>query len=103
MSVPRVCDTSKMNVVMEGEGVEVRRAEAGSGMSLVWIKWPRGFDFGPALKDLPQDMCSCEHWGVITSGSMDIVTHDGHSFSLTDGQALQLLPGHLPAFPEDCS
>ncbi len=84
---------------MDHEGIQVRRAPAGEDMSLVWITCPAGTDFGPALKGLPHDMCCCEHWGVITEGRMDIVTHDGHSLTLNAGEAFHLLPGHLPSFP----
>lgn len=98
-----VFDITKMALVMEGEGVEVRRAPAGDSMTLLWVSCPKGFDFGPALKGLPHDMCSCEHWGMITKGRMEIVTHDGNSVSLAAGQAFHLLPGHMPSFPEDCA
>lgn len=92
-----------MAVAMQGDGVEVRHAPAGDSMTLVWICCSKGFDFGPALKGLPHDMCCCEHWGMITKGRMDIVTHDGKSLALSTGQAFHLLPGHLPSFPEDCA
>ncbi|UCC84571.1 MAG: hypothetical protein JSW46_06490 [Gemmatimonadota bacterium] len=96
-------EITEMALVMEGEGVEVRRAPAGDSMTLVWVTCPKGFDFGPALKGLPHDMCCCEHWGMITKGRMEIVTHDGKSVSLGAGQAFHLLPGHMPSFPEDCA
>lgn len=103
MLTPTTYDVAEMEVAMDHEGVEVRRSKAGSDMTLVWIKCPAGTDFGPALAGLPHDMCCCEHWGVITEGQMDIVTHDGHALSLKEGQAFHLLPGHLPSFPVDCA
>jgi hypothetical protein len=96
-------DVESMHVAMSNEGAEVRTAPAGDGKTLVHISVPKGFDFGPALKGLPHDMCCCEHWGMVTKGRMDIVTHDGESLSLGAGQAFHLLPGHLPSFPEDCA
>lgn len=96
-------DVSDMDLVMEGDGVEVRRTSAGESMTLVWIKVPEGFDFGPALEGLPHDMCCCEHWGTVLDGRMEITMHDGQSLTLSEGQAFHLLPGHMPAFPEDCS
>ncbi len=103
MGNPSAFELPEMSLVMEGDGVEVRRAPAGDGMTLVWVRCPAGFDFGPALQGLPHDMCCCEHWGMVTEGRMDIVTHDGRSLSLSAGQAFHLLPGHLPSFPEDCA
>lgn len=101
MSTHAVFDTSTMELLLEDDGVEVRRAPASDGMTLIWIRCPKGFDFTPALKGLPHDMCCCEHWGMVTKGAMDIRTSDGHSFSLKAGQAFHLLPGHFPTFPED--
>lgn len=98
-----VFDASKMATVMDSDGVQLRRADAGGGMTLLWVSCPKGFDFGPALKGLPHDMCCCEHFGMVTKGRMQIRTHDGQSLSLAEGDAFHLLPGHLPAFPEDCA
>ena len=98
-----VFDASSMTVAMQDGGAEVRTALAGDGTTLVYISVPKGFDFGPALKGLPHDMCCCEHWGMVTKGRMDIVTHDGASLSIGAGEAFHLLPGHLPSFPEDCA
>ena len=103
MSGPAVFDVTEMELLLDDGGVEVRRADAGEGMSLLWVKVPQGHDFGPALKGLPHDMCPCEHWGMVTEGQMDITTHDGQSLSLSAGQAFHLLPGHAPSFPEACS
>ncbi|MGH3363551.1 MAG: hypothetical protein ACRDOW_02390 [Nocardioidaceae bacterium] len=103
MSGPAVFDGPGMSLAMSGDGVEVRRAPAGDSMTLVWITCPEGFDFGPALAGLPHDMCICEHWGMVTQGRMDIVTHDGESLSFAAGQAFHLLPGHSPSFPADCA
>ncbi len=63
MSTPAVFDISEMALAMQGDGVDVRHAPAGDSMTLVWISCPKGFDFGPALKGLPHDMCCCEHCG----------------------------------------
>jgi len=100
---PSVFDVSTMNLVLQDDGVEFRRAPAGEGTDLLWISCVKGFDFTPALKGLPHDMCCCEHWGMIMKGAMDIVTADGQSLSLKQGQGFHLLPGHFPTFPEDCA
>lgn len=103
MSNPTAYEVEKMDLVLDSDGVEVRRAPAGESMTLLRISCPAGFDFGPALKGLPHDMCCCEHWGQIVKGSMNISTHDGQSLALAEGQAFHLLPGHAPDFPEDCT
>ena len=98
-----VYDAASMTVALQDGGAEVRSALAGDGTTLVYISVPKGFDFGPALKGLPHDMCCCEHWGVVTKGRMDILTSEGAELSVGAGEAFHLLPGHLPSFPEDCS
>jgi hypothetical protein len=103
MTFPTAYSIPQMQLVMQADGVEVRRAPAGDAMALVWIRVPQGFDFGPALKGLPHDMCNCEHWGVVTEGRMEIRTHDGQQLSLAAGQPFHLLPGHMPSFPEACA
>ena len=70
MTIPTAFDLSMMDLLLDAEGVEVRRAPAGPDKTLLWIKAPKGFAFGPALKGLPHDMCCCEHWGMITEGQM---------------------------------
>jgi hypothetical protein len=92
-----------MTLALKTDGLEVRHAPAGDSMTLIWRSCVKGYDFGPALKGLPHDMCCCEHWGMITKGRMDIVTHDGRSLTLLEGQAFHMLPGHRPSFPEDCA
>ena len=57
MSIPAAFNVSEMALAMQSDGVEVRSAPAGDSMTLVWISCPKGFDFGPALKGLPHDMC----------------------------------------------
>jgi hypothetical protein len=103
MTSATVFDVSEMKVAMEADGAEVRQAPAGDSMTLLWITCPKGFDFGPALKGLPHDMCICEHWGAVTKGRMDIMTKEGESLTLSAGQPFHLLPGHTPSFPEECS
>lgn len=103
MTAPTTFEPSNMTLAMEADGVELRHASAGDSMTLVWISCPKGYDFAPALKGLPHDMCCCEHWGMVTKGRMDIRTYDGQRLSLQTGQAFHLLPGHMPSFPEDCA
>ncbi|MEX2598222.1 MAG: hypothetical protein WD533_01045, partial [Dehalococcoidia bacterium] len=60
-----IFNPQNMEVVLRDEGVEVRRASTGGGMTLLWFCCAEGFDFAPALQGLPHDMCSCEHWGFV--------------------------------------
>ncbi|MEU5197799.1 hypothetical protein AB0G86_27785 [Streptomyces scabiei] len=42
-------------VEIEGDGLEVRIQDLGDGMSVAFLKLPRGIDMTPALKGLPDE------------------------------------------------
>lgn len=87
-------------VVIEGDGVEVRLAEIGGGLSTSFITLPQGADLGPALKGLPDDSCQCPHWGYVLKGRLLMHAADGdHEY--TAGQAVYWAPGHVPVALED--
>lgn len=87
-------------VVIEGDGVEVSLQEIGGGMSIAFVKLPRGADLGPALKGLPEDSCQCPHWGYILKGRVRMRTKDGDTICEA-GQAVYWAPGHIPVALED--
>lgn len=97
----RALSRSDVPVVIEGDGVEVRLAEIGGGMSTSFIRLPQGADLGPALKGLEGDSCQCPHWGYLLSGRLHMRTPDGdHEYEA--GQAVYWAPGHVPVALTDC-
>ncbi len=54
-----------------------------------------GMDPAPFFKGLPDDRCSCPHWGVVTSGRLTLRYRD-HEETFEAGEAFHLPPGHLP-------
>ncbi|MCC9706870.1 hypothetical protein E4N62_17305 [Streptomyces sp. MNU76] len=87
-------------VLIEGDGLEVRVQEIGGGMTVAFIKLPKGTDMAPALKGLPDDLCQCPHWGHIVSGRLRMRTKDGEDF-YEAGEAYYWSPGHAPEALED--
>lgn len=90
-----------MNPTMSDEGVDMRTVRISDDIVLMRVRCSAGTDFGPALEGLPHNGCPCEHWGFVVAGRMDVVAHDGQTFSFRAGDALHLQPGHRPSFPED--
>ena len=69
--------TSKeMAVELEVGDIHTKGEEWG-GLSIRHIDLPAGADLRPLLAGLPDDHCSCPHWGYIISGSITIRYADG--------------------------
>jgi hypothetical protein len=52
-------------------------------------------DAAPLLKGLPDDRCSCPHWGYVTKGQITFHFAD-HDETFTEGDAFYVPPGHTP-------
>ncbi len=87
-------------IQMEGGGVELRTHEIGGDMTVAFIRVPAGWDLGPMLVGLPDDLCQCPHWGYVLRGRMKLRTKDGDEV-YEAGQAFYWSPGHAPMALED--
>ena len=87
-------------IQLEGGGVELRTHEIGGDMTVAFIRVPAGWDLGPMLVGLPDDLCQCPHWGYVLSGRMKLRTKDGDEV-YEAGQAFYWSPGHAPMALED--
>ena len=52
-------------------------------------------DGAPLLKGLPDDRCSCPHWGYVTKGAVTFHFAD-HDETFTEGDAFYVPAGHTP-------
>jgi hypothetical protein len=50
-------------------------------------------DLAPVLKGLPDDMCQCPHWGVVTKGRK-LVKYADREEVLNGGDSYYMAPGH---------
>jgi hypothetical protein len=91
---------AEVPVAIEGDGVELRMAEIGGGMTTAFVRVPKGADFRPALAGLPGDLCQCPHWGYVLKGRLKMHTPDGEQV-YEAGQAVYWGPGHAPEALED--
>ena len=87
-------------IAIEGDGVEIRLAEVGGGMSAGFVRVPAGTDLRPALVGLRGDLCQCPHWGYLLKGRVRMHTPTG-ARDYGAGDAFYWAPGHAPEALED--
>jgi hypothetical protein len=87
-------------ILLEGGGVELRADEIGGDMTVSFIRVPAGWDLGPMLVGLPDDLCQCPHWGYVLTGRLRLAMKDGEEI-IEAGQAFYWSPGHAPMALED--
>jgi hypothetical protein len=81
-------------VAVDHELIEGRYAEL-DGYTVGFERFPKDVDPSPYFVGLPDDRCSCPHWGVITSGQITFRWAD-HEETYGEGDAYYAPPGHLP-------
>ena len=89
--------TSKASTptTMDIEIAEDRSCEL-EGYTVNFVTIRQDFDLAPMLAGLPDGMCHCPHWGVMTKGRMTVRYVD-HEEVIEAGDAFYMAPGHTPA------
>jgi hypothetical protein len=64
-------------------------------LSVNFLSFKIDIDGAPLLKGLPDDRCSCPHWGYVTKGKLTFHFAD-HDETYTEGDAFYVPPGHTP-------
>ena len=77
-------------------GPVVDRSEDLEDYSVNFVTFRENIDHAPLLKGLPDDMCTCPHWGHVTTGSVTFTHVDGSTETFTAGDAFYVEPGHTP-------
>jgi hypothetical protein len=92
--------THDLPVMMEAPGTMVRNGNLG-GMAVGYLQLPAGTDFTPLFKGLPDDLCSCPHWGYVIKGAIHLKYTDG-TVEVTPAGAVFYWPaGHTAWVEED--
>ncbi len=66
------------------------------GYQVAFLDLREETDMAPMLKGLPDDLCSCPHWGFVTAGQLTFTFRD-HTEVFEAGDAFHVPPGHSPA------
>jgi hypothetical protein len=65
------------------------------GFCVNFITFRVDIDGAPLLKGLPDDRCSCPHWGYVTRGRITFHFAD-HDETYVEGDAFYVPAGHTP-------
>ena len=74
--------------------VEDRHGEI-DGYTVNFVTFRQDVDATPLLKGLPDDKCSCPHWGYVLKGRLTYRFADREEV-FEAGDAFYLPPGHVP-------
>ena len=92
--MPKVSKTSATKVQDIGIG-QVHEDVAG-GYEFSFIEMREAADLAPMLQGLPDDRCTCPHWGYVSSGSITFTFADREE-TFVAGDAFYVEPSHTPA------
>lgn len=86
--------------ILFGEDPAAIRGADWENLRSMIVSLPAGADVASLLKGLPNDMCSCPHWGYVLRGRMRVVYLDGEEIMQT-GDLCYIPPGNAPIVEED--
>jgi hypothetical protein len=69
-------------------------------MAVRYAQVPAGTDMSPVLEGLPGDRCPSQHWGLVLSGALTLVHHDGTTEHTSAGEAYHWRAGHTATTAE---
>jgi hypothetical protein len=81
-------------VAIDEEAIQGRYAEVGE-YTVGFESFPLDVDPAEFFAGLPDDRCSCPHWGVVTHGQITFRWPDREE-TFGEGDAYYAPPGHLP-------
>ena len=88
-------------VIMEAPGTVMRKLSGLGNMDVNYHELPKGLDFTPLLKGLPNDRCHCPHWGYIFEGSFRFIYNDGTEEVFDGGDIFYAPEGHTAIVDKD--
>src|SRR3954466_12891835 len=89
-AMPKV---SKATAQMEEHGPVTEWHQDVDGYTVNIVRFNQDIDSTPLLKGLPDDKCSCAHWGYVLSGRVTF-GFDDHEEVMEPGHAFYVPPGH---------
>jgi hypothetical protein len=91
--MPKVSKETASQV--EDHGPVLDRREDLDGYTVNFVTFREDLDATPLFKGLPDDSCSCPHWGYVFKGRLTYRFAD-HEEVFEAGDAFYLPPGHVP-------
>jgi hypothetical protein len=84
---------SKQNAQHDDYGPVESWHEEIDGQAIEFVTFKIDLDSTPMLKGLPNDQCTCPHWGYVLSGAVTF-TIDGNDETYVPGDAFYVPAGH---------
>jgi hypothetical protein len=78
-------------------GVVEDRHEDVEGTTIQFLTIREDVDATPLLRGLPDDRCSCPHWGYVFAGALTFKLGDREE-TYAAGEAFYVAPGHIPTY-----
>lgn len=91
--MPKVSKESASSIQDVGIGTVSEDVVAGYEFS--FLSFHERGDLAPMLKGLPDDRCTCPHWGYVTDGTVTFTFADRVE-TFEKGDAFYVEPGHTP-------
>jgi hypothetical protein len=91
--MPRVSRVSAEHV--DDHGVVEDRHQDIDGYTVNFVSFRQDVDGAPLLRGLPDDRCTCPHWGYVVKGRLTYRFAD-HDEVFEAGDAFYLPAGHVP-------
>ncbi len=91
-----------MPVALELPVAKFQRTDWGEN-AIAYVQLAAGADAAPLLEGLPQDKCSCPHWGYVLKGSIRVDYADGQRETVRAGDIFYWPPGHTVRVDEDAA
>ncbi len=83
----------ELAVEYEEDGAELRGGRWGD-MAVTRMTLPPGFDLTPSLADLPDGLCSGDHYGIVLEGDITLRYKDGSEETSRAGEFYYWPAGH---------
>ena len=89
-----------MPIALELPVAKFQRMDWGEN-AITYVQLSAGADAAPLLEGLPQDKCSCPHWGYVLKGAIHVDYADGKQETVRAGDVFFWPPGHTVRVDED--
>ena len=88
-------------VALEVPGAATFRVAEWGETAVAYVRLSAGADAAPLLKGLPEDKCSCPHWGYVLEGAVHVLYADGKQEVSRAGDMFYWPPGHTVRVDQD--
>jgi hypothetical protein len=86
--------------ILFGEDPAAIRGGDWEGLRSMIVSLPAGADVVSLFRGLPNNQCTCPHWGYVLRGRMRVIYDDGEEL-MQAGDLFYIPAGHVPIIEED--